>query len=739
MTPSSALRHLACTVVLVAAVPCVLSLQSQPVSSSVSCREKTTFQTAAAWKPSTDIRADVVMVYGTGHSDTDFTRRVQSWRDHGYATHFMTGIAWGEYQDYFTGQWDGVAHFDEGQRAVGGDTIWHGPLVPYIVPTMHYLSYFKERHIRPVIDAGIDAIFLEEPEFWVRSGYSEAFRREWEDYYGFPWRPQHESAENTYLSNKLKYHLYYRALDEAFTYAKAYGREHGMNVRCYVPTHSLINYSQWGIVSPEASLASMTSCDGYIAQVWTGTSRSANYYDGRERERVFEAAYLEYGCMESMTRPTGRKIFFLTDPIEDRPRDWDDYRHNYQATYTAQLLWSQIADYEVMPWPDRIYEGLYDATPGSDEKIRIPAFYSTQMQIMVNALNDMPLSEQRASGAQGFSVAMSNSMMFQTPVENYTDPLLSDFFGQCMPLLKRGIPVTITHLENTGYPDTWRDTRVLLLSYSNMKPMDPAAHEYIARWVSQGGTLIYSGRDDDAYQRVREWWNTGTTVYSSPSCHLFQQMGIPQQAPEGEYTFGKGKVYVLRHDPKEYVMRAQGDTLLWTVLRKACGHIAEKNSFTLQRGHYRIASVVDESPAGDAPLVLKGAFVDLFDPALPLLNQKIVNPGDQAFLYDLTTLNPRRPAIIAAASRQDEVVTAHRSIRFVSKSPRDTRDIVCVQLPPRARHPQCEVTHVDGQPLPAEANCQVTTVHRRLHGRRCNLLYLHFPNDPDGIHVNIHW
>ena len=80
---------------------------------------------------------------------------------------------------------------------------------------------------------------------------SPAFKREWKTYYGFDWKPQHESAENTYLANKLKYHLYYRALDEAFTFAKEYGASKGMKVRCYVPTHSLLNYSLWQIVSPE--------------------------------------------------------------------------------------------------------------------------------------------------------------------------------------------------------------------------------------------------------------------------------------------------------------------------------------------------------------------------------------------------------------------------------------------------------------------------------------------------------
>ncbi len=232
-------------------------------------REKTVFQTSNPWKPVTDVRSDVAIVYGVrdhhGNGGTTFEERVQTWRDKGYITHFMTGIAWGEYQDYFTGKWDGKMHLDEGQVTQKGDTIWHGRMVPYIVPTENFIKYMKETQIKRVIDAGIDAIFLEEPEFWARGGYSEAFKREWKTYYGFDWRAQHESAENTYLSNKLKYHLYYRALNECFTYAKEYGKSKGMDVRCYVPTHSLVNYSQWQIVSPEASLASLPSVDGYIA------------------------------------------------------------------------------------------------------------------------------------------------------------------------------------------------------------------------------------------------------------------------------------------------------------------------------------------------------------------------------------------------------------------------------------------------------------------------------------------
>jgi hypothetical protein len=109
---------------------------------------KTTFQTGQGWRPTIDNRADAVMVYGVGGNPTDkgapgsVEARLASWRERGYDTHFMTGIAWGGYQDYFTGSWDGEWHLDEGQVRMEGDTIWHGLMVPYIVPTENYLAYF---------------------------------------------------------------------------------------------------------------------------------------------------------------------------------------------------------------------------------------------------------------------------------------------------------------------------------------------------------------------------------------------------------------------------------------------------------------------------------------------------------------------------------------------------------------------------------------------------------------------
>jgi hypothetical protein len=701
--------------------------------------EKTTFQTSNPWKPVTDVRADVAIVYSVkdhhGKGDMTFEQRVQSWRDRGYVTHFMTGIAWGEYQDYFTGEWDGKKHLDEGQVTQKGDTLWHGRMVPYIVPSENFIKYLKESVIKRVIDAGIDAIYLEEPEFWARAGYSEAFKREWKEYYGFDWRPQHESPENTYLSNKLKYHLYYRAVNECFTFAKEYGKSKGMNVRCYVPTHSLVNYSQWMIVSPEASLASLPCVDGYIAQVWTGTSREPNYFNGKEKERVFETAFLEYGSMESMTAPTGRKMFFLTDPIEDWPRDWADYKKSYQATFAAQLLYPMIADYEVMPWPDRIYEGYYRTSANSDKKERIPRFYSTQMQVMINTLNNMPLSENKVSGSQGIGVLMANSLMFQRfPVhQGYDDPQLSNFYGQALPLLKRGVPVKTVHIENVSFPETWKDIKILIMSYSNMKPMDKTAHDHIAEWVKQGGVLMYCGRDEDAFQTVQEWWNTDGNNFKAPSEHLFQKLKLTAPFAAGEYEYGDGKVYILRNDPKEFVLKENNDTEFVSTVRKLYeseadgGTLEFKNHFALTRGHYEIVSVLDES-ADSSPYKIKGKFIDLFDPEIPVLDYKQVNPGEQAFLYNIGSVEDAdMPQVLATAARvYDEEVTK-KAYSFLAKSPLNTTNVMRILLPQKPT--LIEVSDASGKRLESNTSWDESS----------NTCFLKFENNPDGVRVKLSW
>ncbi|MET0298975.1 MAG: hypothetical protein ABW036_04410, partial [Flavitalea sp.] len=605
----------------------------------------------------------------------------------------------------------------------------------YVVPIPSYVEYMKTAVVKKVIDAGITHIHLEEPEMWARGGYSDLFKEEWQKYYGFPWRAQHESPENTYLSNKLKYQMYFNTIKQVSEYAKEYGKSKGLDVKVYIPTHSLVNYSSWKIVSPEASLASLPSIDGYIAQVWTGTSREPTYFDGKEKERVFENAFLEYGSMVSMTTPTKRKLFFLTDPIEDWPRDWADYKRNYQATFTAKLLYPMVADYEVMPWPERIYTRPYKVA-NSEEKVLIPRTYSTQMQIMVNTLNEMPVVSDKVTGSAGIGVLMANSLMFQRfPTHNgFEDPQFSNFYGQTLPLLKLGVPVETVHIENLSYPATLKDIRVLVMSYSNMKPLSADAHKYLADWVKKGGVLVYCGRDDDPYQTVMEWWNTGNKKYTAPSQHLFELLGVkPAANGDQRFTVGKGAVHVVRQHPKEFVMEANGGSHYVDLIKQAyekdakAGKLQFKNNFYLKRGPYDIVSVMDESVSAD-PYTIKDPVIDLFDPQLPVLINKTVTPGEQSLLYNLTRIKNRQPQVLAAASRVYNEVRKPNEYSFLSKSPVNTTNSMRILLP--AEPKETVLTDAKGTKL----NDVKTS-----WDASSKTLYLGFENDPEGTSVVLRW
>lgn len=683
--------------------------------------EKTTFQTGDRWTPELDIRSDVAIVYGVNHS---FPERVKGWRDRGYVIHLMTGAAWGGYQDYLQGRFDGKNHMDEGQVQRDGQMVMHDPGTPYMVPSPSYVEYLKSL-VKTAIDEGVEAIHFEEPEFWNRAGYSEAFKREWQAYYNEPWQAQHESPEATYRSAKLKYHLYFRALKEIFLYAKQYSESKGRPVRCYVPTHTLLNYSMWQIVSPESSLADLPGMDGYIGQVWTGTARTPVYYNGLTKERTFENAYLEYGSMAAMTKPTGRRVYFLTDPIEDNPNHtWEDYKVNYEATFTAQLMYPSVANYEVMPWPSRIFLGKYQVE-GSQERQGIPPDYAAEILILINALNDMEASDARIAGTPGIGVLQSDTMMFQRfPThEGYEDPNLSNFYGMALPLVKRGVPVSLVQMENLLQPDVLKDIRVLVMSYANMKPLKKEYHDVLAKWVQEGGRLIYGGRDQDPFQSIREWWNEEGKIQQSPAQHLFfKALQADPNSPNAVVEFGRGTASWIRQDPKEFVMQSGGEQALLQEIAKTGVKLDEKNSFYLQRGAFDVAAAFDESVSAE-PFVIQGPVVDLFDANLPVLDQKVVNPNQRAFLYNLTRKGKEAPSVLAASSRAyDEVREANR-YTLTLKGPKNTNGVARILLPAEPKTNQAVAP--DGSEIDLQPQWDAKT----------KTLLVKYPNQPDGVNV----
>ena len=349
-------------------------------------QERTVFQTGSTYKDRIDIGADVAIVYGI---DKTMPERVKAWRAKGYHIHLMTGVAWGEYQDYYYGRWDGINHEGEAQTRSNGEKVGHGGDVYYMSPGKDY-GKFLAVGVRHALEAGVEAVHLEEPEFWTFGGYGQGFKDEWKAFYNENWQDPASSPDARWRAAKLMYFLYRRALQQVFDSIQDWNKAHSAHVRCYVPTHSLLNYAHWNIVSPESSLARLNGCDGYIAQVWTGTARTPNIYRGVKKERTFETAFLEYGAMQNLVRSTGRGVWYLADPIEDNPdHDWGDYRRNYQSTLVASLLQPEVSQYEVMPWPERIFNGAYPSETDPKIHVPIPATYATELQVVINSLKDM--------------------------------------------------------------------------------------------------------------------------------------------------------------------------------------------------------------------------------------------------------------------------------------------------------------------------------------------------------------
>lgn len=648
--------------------------------------ERTCFQTGQSWSPAGNLRSDVAIVYGI---DRALPERIQTWREHGYRIHVMTGVSWGSYQDYLYGRFDGVNHEDQAQTERDGKKISHGGDVYYMCPGTNY-GKFLCVGVQRALDAGTEAIHLEEPEFWVRGGYSEGFKREWRSYYGEDWQPPHSSVDAQWRASKLKYFLYRRALQQVFDYVQEYNRRTGRKVRCYVPTHSLLNYAHWKIVSPESSLARLNGCDGYIAQVWTGTSRTANLYRGQARERTFETAFLEYGAMQNLVRSTGRRVWYLNDPVEDDPNhDWEDYRVNWESTLVASLLQPEVWQYEVSPWPERVFAGKYPRRAGPGERKGIPPAYATELQTVMNALND--LNQPRWEwdcGTRQVGVIVSDSLMFERGEPTPSDAHLSHVYGLALPLLKRGIPVSPIQLENLTIRDYLADFRVLLLTYQGQKPLGPEVHRSLADWVKKGGALVVVDDDSDPYNSVREWWNTSPNSFPTPRAHLFRELGLSEKSfssTASPVKASRGWVFWLRQNPAQLAAAADGDKQVAAATKSAaaaCGlKWKETNYLVLRRGPYVVAAGLDESLPETAASGLQGRFVNLFDPELRVRDSVTLHPRARYFLLDLSKQKGSAPRVLASACKALSTAASSQKLSLTVEGVAGTPAIVLIRAP----------------------------------------------------------
>jgi hypothetical protein len=487
----------------------------------------------------------------------------------------------------------------------------------------------------------------------------------------------------------------------------------------------MINYANWGIVSPESSLLGV-GCDGYIAQVWTGTARTPNVYEGDKKERTFETAFLEYGAMQNLVRASGRRMWYLNDPIEDNNgHSWQDYRTNWESTLVASLLQPEVWRYEIMPWPHRIFEKSYPATQPvhrSTPRVSIPQEYQTELQAVITAMGDMKQDQVRwiAAGTPGVGVLVSDTMMFQRFGPDASDPELGSFYGLALPLLMRGIPVEPVQMETANLASY----KVLLLTYEGQKPADPKIHDAIAKWVRAGGALIVIDDDRDPFAKVREWWNTGDRTLATPRYDLFDMLGISRDAV-GANRVGKGIVVYAASSPASLSHSKDGADKVRELTQQAIASVGvpwkESSALVLQRGPYVVAGGLDDYPTESASITLHGRFVPLFDATLSLITEYRVARGSRALLVDLDAAAP--VGVVAAACRIRDTHLSSNAIEFSADGIAQSQAVICLKLPgaPRA------VT-VNSSALPASA-----------YDYQDGVMRLRMANQPDACRVSIEW
>ena len=681
-------------------------------------------QDRSPWLPETDFQYDFIMVYGI---DDEMPERIRKYREKGYVIHLMTGSAWGEYHDYLNGQWDGGNHWDESQTDRHGKKIMHGVDVPYMCPTKPFSGYITEK-LKPAVDAGAEAIHFEEPEFWDDGGYSEAFKREYEAYYGKKWQPPHTSAEARYKASALKVYLYKRLVSDVSRDIKEYARSRGKEIKFYIPTHSLVNYTQWKILSPEGFLIDIPTVDGCIAQVWTGTSRVGNVYKRNYNERTFETAFLEYGIMQELVRGTGRRMWFLHDPIEDNPEyTWENFEKNYLKTVAASLMHPMVHNYEISPWPSRVFKGVYPKKRIVKEDMRgvripegakpIPRAYANRLAAVFQMLGDM---DREDSGFETnevkFAVFMADSGLYERTypdtvlhskggVEEMNERFISiikkkregidagceeeelfrkietdeayfndyvtsgpfpQFFSLALPLLKEGIPIRPIQFENLSRYDHYLDEYdCILLSYEWMKPQSESEHEKIKQWIQNGGTLIYTGDGSSPYHKITAWWNTDKHHYEEPAEQLFELMNLPLES--GVYAYGKGKVLCFRIAPAVLSLTSKKtDAWVREIIKETMPEHSARNHFIMNRGPYRIIACMDECRISD-PVTIRGNFIDMLSVDFAVISEKIIKPGEIAVLRDIDA-SGKEPAILATTARIESMKNDESGCEIILKT-----------------------------------------------------------------------
>ena len=179
---------------------------------------------------------------------------------------------------------------------------------------------------------------------------------------------------------------------------------------------------------------------------------------------------------------------------------------------------------------------------------------------------------------------------------------------------------------------------------------------------------------------------------------------------------------VVSSSPAALAHSVDGPQVVLESVAAACTSVGQSwstgNHLVLRRGPYVVAAGMDESSQMQS-LTLTGAYVNLYDPVLPIVADPEIAPDTRWLLYDLSRC-PDKPWVIAAAGRVENEVAVGNGLTFTVEGMADTMCVARVYLPSAPT-----TVHIDALESSNTWDAASQT------------LYLRFPNRPEGVSINI--
>ena len=664
---------------------------------------KTFFQINEYYSAQTDIPVDAMLVDRHGSDPATLQPSIQSWEDHGFNVGRMFFADSDAGNIYWQGGWDGATHTNDCEHDSSGNIVFCAGVRPYMVPTTNWTAYLEDM-VERSINAGAIAIFPEEPLAHITSGYSESFKSLWVERYGTAWQAQNSSQIAQFKTAQLQSELYLNLELNLLNKTKGYSPKTSF----VIPIHSIFGNIAASLTAPLGMSVGTNDIDGYIGQIWTGPVNWALDNYNSSDESFFASAYALYDFFTQLTIGNDRKLWLLVDPVEDNPsHTWNEYLEWYRHCVSAMLFMPEVDNYEVMPWPERIFRPGYSTGGGSPA----PEGFRIQVLTITEVLQEIQKGGEWLTSSKptdGIGIAIADSSMYM----QRSSPKLQGIYGQLMPLIRRGIPVSsfdMERVQDTNYADNFK---VIILSYEDFKPVREEMNTALADWVKRGGSLLVLGAttdslDGDSYF----WWHA--LGYNSPIEHLMDQFG-------GGY--GSGNVIRNTTSPSNFANTSDAENTYLPLVRQAVnnssisGSLNEPGNFCMRRGDFVTAR------SAKSNLWVQGKFVDIYDTNLSVITDINLTPGQSGLYKDVTDiLNGTTAAVLHTTHRLIACEYSNYVLRFEVKGPEDTPAVIRIFTP------------VDTYKITARnANNQKIDISLRAEGNTC---MIKFPNDTDGITV----